>query len=74
MSRPPLEPQNEHIPKYKFEKSLNLDTGKDNISDEEESALAPKTRIKDAVDAGKDFIARGRKKVGQYNDRLFRDV
>jgi hypothetical protein len=61
MSRPPLQPQNKHVSSYLFKDStsdaVNLDSpGKYDISDEEESTSASKSRFKNALNTGKDYI------------------
>ena len=75
MSRPPLQPQNKHVSSYLFKDStsdaVNLDSpGKYDISDEEESTSASKSRFKNALNTGKDFFARTGKTAGLYNDAL----
>ncbi|CAN9118650.1 unnamed protein product [Alternaria alternata] len=75
MSRPPLQPQNKHVSSYLFKDStsdaVNLDSpGKYDISDEEESTSASKSRFKNALNTGKDFFARTGETAGLYNDAL----
>lgn len=74
MPRPPAKPHNESVSTHILLGSslgpMNLDTGKDDIPDEEEPISTAKDRLEDISDASKDSWTRIKKRFGKHDGGL----